>query len=112
MQVSSHVPRSSGYGAVTEDITKALSDIVGSENISTSLSVREQHGKDESYHSCLPADIVVFPHSVDHVSHIARLCHTHHIPLIPFGTGTGLEGGVGAVQVHVYMYMIIDVCVS
>ena len=85
---------------MTDDIAGALTDTLGSENVSLSLAVREQHGRDESYHTCLPADVVVFPRSVDHVSSVARLCNAHRIPLVPFGTGTGLEGGVGAVQVH------------
>ena len=74
---------------------------MGSENVSASLSVRELHGKDESYHTCAPAEVVVFPMSVEQVSEIARLCCREHIPVIPFGTGTGLEGGVGAVWVSV-----------
>ncbi|XP_065913311.1 probable D-lactate dehydrogenase, mitochondrial isoform X2 [Dysidea avara] len=36
------------------------------------------------------------PTNVDHVSTVVRLCNKEHIPVIPFGTGTGLEGGVGA----------------
>ena len=90
---------SAGYGHVTEEVVASLTEAVGGrENVSTSQAVREQHGQDESYHSSLPADVVVFPHSVDHVTSVAHLCHTHHIPLVPFGTGTGLEGGVGAVE--------------
>lgn len=50
-------------------------------------------------HSCRPPDVVVFPRSVEEVSALARVCHKHHLPIIPFGTGTGLEGGVGAVKV-------------
>jgi len=72
---------------------------VGNEGVSTSLAAREHHGKDESYHKCLPADVVVMPTSVDHVSAIVSLCNKERIPVIPFGTGTGLEGGVGATHV-------------
>ena len=68
--------------------------------MTTSLAAREHHGKDESYHRCLPADAVVTPTSVDHVSAVVRLCNEERIPIIPFGTGTGLEGGVGAVYVR------------
>lgn len=48
---------------------------------------------------CRPPDVVVFPRSVEEVSALAKVCHQHHLPIIPFGTGTGLEGGVGAVKV-------------
>ena len=77
----------------------SLSEAVGGvANLSRSRTVREQHGQDESYHNPLPPDIVVFPQSVNHVTSVAQLCHAHHIPLVPFGTGTGLEGGIGAVE--------------
>lgn len=49
--------------------------------------------------SCRPPDVVVWPRSVEEVSALARLCHQHSLPMIPFGTGTGLEGGVGALKV-------------
>lgn len=49
---------------------------------------------------CHPPDVVVFPRCVEEVSALAKVCHKHHLPIIPFGTGTGLEGGVGAVKVE------------
>lgn len=49
---------------------------------------------------CHPPDVVVFPHCVEEVSALAKVCHKHHLPIIPFGTGTGLEGGVSAVNVR------------
>lgn len=44
--------------------------------------------------------MVVFPRCVEEVSAVAKVCHKHDFPIIPFGTGTGLEGGVGAVKVR------------
>ena len=44
--------------------------------------------------------MVAFAESVDHVSQVARLCNDNEVPLIPFGSGTGLEGGVNAVKVQ------------
>ncbi|KAL8618070.1 hypothetical protein ACOMHN_044640 [Nucella lapillus] len=82
------------YGKVTDGFVKDLVDAVGKSNVSTAEAVREQHGHDESYHSTKLPDVVVFAQSVDHVSHVAKLCNQHCIPLVPFGTGTGLEGGV------------------
>lgn len=49
---------------------------------------------------CRPPDVVVFPRCVEEVSGLAKVCYKHHLPIIPFGTGTGLEGGVGAVTVR------------
>ncbi len=41
----------------------------------------------------MPPDVVIFPESTDQVSNCACLCNEHTTPIIPFGTGTGLEGG-------------------
>lgn len=68
------------------------------ERVSTSAAVREHHGKDESYHTPAPPDIVVFPESTDEVSGVARLCARDRAPMIPFGAGTSLEGHVNAIH--------------
>ena len=64
--------RATSYGAVSEKIVSDLSAIVGAENLSTSEHVREQHGKDESYHSMQPPDAVVFPTTAQQVQEVAR----------------------------------------
>lgn len=48
---------------------------------------------------CRPPDVVVFPRCVEEVSALAKICNRHSLPIIAFGTGTGLEGGVGALKV-------------
>uniref|UniRef100_A0A8D0F892 D-lactate dehydrogenase (cytochrome) n=1 Tax=Strix occidentalis caurina TaxID=311401 RepID=A0A8D0F892_STROC len=62
------------------------------------MAVREQHGHDESMHTCAPPDAVVWPQAVGQVQELAALCYRCRVPMVPFGTGTGLEGGVNAVQ--------------
>ena len=37
---------------------------------------------------------VVFPETNEEVSKVLRLCNEHKIPVVPFGTGTSLEGNV------------------
>ena len=58
----------------------------------------DQHAKDVSHHKPHRPDCVVFPQSNDEVATIARLCDQHRVPLIPFGTGTAVEGGVVAIH--------------
>ena len=58
----------------------------------------DQHAKDVSHHKPQRPDCVVFPLSNDEVAAIARLCDENRVPLIPFGTGTAVEGGVVAVH--------------
>ncbi|XP_078364900.1 putative D-lactate dehydrogenase, mitochondrial isoform X2 [Oculina patagonica] len=84
------------YSPLNEDIKKAFESIVGETNVSSAMAVREQHGKDESHHKCHAADLVVWPNDREQVCQVAKLCNDHCIPLIPFGSGTGLEGGVVA----------------
>ena len=60
------------YGRVSDTIRQSLEDIVGPSNLSTSMAVREHHGKDESYHFCAPAEAVLFPTDVKQVQEIAR----------------------------------------
>ena len=39
-------------------------------------------------------DVVIFPQNTDDVSRCAKFCYEHDVTMIPFGTGTGLEGGI------------------
>ncbi len=66
--------------------------------LSTSAAVREQHGKDESYHAPQAPDAVVFVQSIQEITETVRICAAHHTPLIPFGAGTSLEGHVAALR--------------
>jgi D-lactate dehydrogenase (cytochrome) len=68
------------------------------DRLSTAASIREQHGKDASYHDCVPPDAVAFAQSTDEVNKIVKICAQHKVPLIPFGSGTGLEGNVVALR--------------
>jgi D-lactate dehydrogenase (cytochrome) len=74
----------------------ALRDLFG-ERLSLAAAVREQHGRDESCYPAAPPDAVVFACSTEEVAATVRICAEHNVPVIPFGTGTALEGGVCAV---------------
>ena len=68
------------------------------DRVSTNPAILEHHGHDESWHQGIPPDAVCFVRSIEEVSHIAATCSRLNIPLIPFGTGTGMEGHVVAVH--------------
>ncbi|OXB74085.1 UNVERIFIED_CONTAM: hypothetical protein H355_003148 [Colinus virginianus] len=79
-------------------LLQALRAVAGDPNVSVSAAVRQQHGHDESMHRCAPPDAVVWPRDVEQLQEMVALCHQHRVPMLPYGTGTGLEGGVNAVQ--------------
>lgn len=66
------------------------------ERLSKTAAIRERFGKDESFHASIPPDAVVTPKSTEEVSQIVKLCAEHGVPVIPYGTGTALEGHVAA----------------
>jgi D-lactate dehydrogenase (cytochrome) len=68
------------------------------ERCNTALSVREQHGRGESVYDAAPPEAVVFCESNDDVQTVVRLAAAHGVPVIPYGTGTSLEGHLLAVQ--------------
>ena len=65
---------------------------------STALAVREQHGKDESIFDVPPPSAVVFAESTKDVAAAVQMAAKHQTPVIPFGTGSSLEGHLLAVQ--------------
>ena len=65
---------------------------------STALAVCEQHGRDESPIDAPPPEAVVFCESSEDVAAVVRLADRHEVPVIPFGTGSSLEGHLLAVQ--------------
>ncbi|WP_414833297.1 FAD-binding oxidoreductase [Afifella sp. YEN Y35] len=66
------------------------------ERFSTSAAVREQHGHTTTWITNQPPDGVVFVHSAEEVAEVVRVCAEHHVPIIPFGTGSSLEGHLNA----------------
>ncbi len=80
-----------------ELVVADLKELLG-DRLSTAVAVREHHGGDESYHKRYSADAVAFARSTDEVSAIVKICARHACPVIPFGTGTGLEGGTAALH--------------
>jgi D-lactate dehydrogenase (cytochrome) len=62
----------------------------------TSQAVREQHGHTTTWHVNQPPDAVIFAQSAEDVQQIVRICASHDVPIIAFGTGTSLEGQVNA----------------
>ena len=62
----------------------------------TGQAIRDQHAHTTTWIRAQAPDAVVFPASKQEVSEIVKVCATHAVPIIAFGTGTSLEGHVNA----------------
>jgi D-lactate dehydrogenase (cytochrome) len=62
----------------------------------TGQSIREQHAHTTTYIPSQLPDGVAFVETTAEVQDIVRVCAEHRVPVIPFGTGTSLEGHVNA----------------
>ncbi|HSF93721.1 MAG TPA: FAD-binding protein, partial [Thermohalobaculum sp.] len=68
------------------------------DRLSRSEAMRTQHGRNEAYFEATLPDAVIWPRSTEEVALIARTCHAHGCPIVPWGQGTSLEGHVLAVR--------------
>ena len=63
---------------------------------STGAALREQHANTLTWISSQPPDAVLFAETTQEVADVVRHCAEARVPVIPFGTGTSLEGQVNA----------------
>ena len=61
---------------------------------STSESTRANYARGEDTYDPVLSKAVVFPETNEEVSKILSLCNKYKTPVVPFGTGTSLEGNV------------------
>ena len=74
-------------------LQKELSNILG-ERLTISESIRTNYSRGEDIFDPVLSQAVVFPNDTEEVSKITKLCNKFKTPIIPFGTGTSLEGHV------------------
>ena len=78
---------------MNEQVQKELKKIFNG-RFSTAESTRANYARGEDTYDPVLSQAVVFPETNDEVSKILKLCNDHKIPIVPFGTGTSLEGNV------------------
>jgi D-lactate dehydrogenase (cytochrome) len=66
------------------------------ERFQTGQAIRDQHGHTTTYIPGQAPDGVFFAESVEEVQEVVCICADHNVPVIPFGTGSSLEGHVNA----------------
>src|SRR3569623_2951677 len=62
----------------------------------TSQAQREQHTHTTTWIAPQLPDAVVLARSIADIQDVVRICARYHLPIIPFGAGTSLEGQVTA----------------
>jgi len=77
------------YEQVQEELKKIFNG-----RFSTSESTRANYARGEDTYDPILSQAVVFPETNDEVSKILALCNQHKVPVVPYGTGTSLEGNV------------------
>ncbi len=86
------LPRNeAGIATVIAALTERFAD-----RLHTGQSMREQHGHTTTSMANQIPDAVVFVTSTDEVAEVVKLCALHKVPVIPFGTGSSLEGHLNA----------------
>ena len=64
--------------------------------LSTNLTVREQHAHTMSWLPLQAPDAVLTAHNKHDVADAVKICHDHKMPVIALGTGSSLEGQLNA----------------
>ena len=72
-------------------LQKKLMDLL-QDRFTTSDSVLVNFAKGEDAYDPVKSEAVVFPNSNEELSEVLKLCNEHKTPVVPYGTGTSLEG--------------------
>ena len=75
--------------SLKQELTSLLKD-----RFSLSQSTRANYARGEDTYDPILSQAVVFPETNEEVSEILKICNDHKVPVVPFGTGTSLEGNV------------------
>ncbi|NKB71904.1 MAG: FAD-binding protein [Candidatus Latescibacteria bacterium] len=85
------MPQSSHSDSPWTELATLLGD-----RLSRDAATCQAHAGDASHHRAEPPPAVAFPRDQEEVVQLVRLCARHRLPLIPYGTGTAVEGGIVA----------------
>ena len=78
---------------MNEQVQQELKKILNG-RFSLSESTRANYARGEDSYEPVLSQAVAFPETNEEVSKILKLCNEHKVPVVPFGTGTSLEGHV------------------
>ena len=78
-------------------LQKELVSFLG-DKCSLSESSRFNYSKGEDVFDPILPDAVVFPETNEETSKIVQICNKHKTPIVPYGTGTSLEGSAVGIK--------------
>lgn len=84
--------KSPHYVAVTPTIIDQISQIVGSNQVSTAESERLRRSHDVSAHHPHLSDVIIWPHTALQTAQVLRLANEYTLPATPWGAGASVEG--------------------
>ena len=83
--------------ACDDRILASLRQLLG-DRLSISEAERAHHGKDVSYLAGHPPEAVAYVQSTEEVSAVVEICASYGVAVVPYGTGTSLEGHLAALE--------------
>jgi D-lactate dehydrogenase (cytochrome) len=91
-----------------------LSNLLGSDRVSTRQADLEAHSQDESFHEPHPPEVVVWPQNAQEISAILKHANEQGIPVTPWSGGSSLEGNPipvkGGILISVYkMNQVLEI---
>ncbi len=76
-----------------DNLKKGLENIIG-DRFNISESIRSNYARGEDVFDPILSQGIAFPNNDQEISKIVKFCNENLIPIVPFGTGTSLEGHV------------------
>jgi D-lactate dehydrogenase (cytochrome) len=80
-----------------ETVIEAARAVLG-ERLSTNAALREHHSHGQDTQPPVLPDAVAFVETTTEAARVLALCNQEHVPVIPWGAGTSLEGHVTPVR--------------
>ena len=80
-----------------DTVIAAAREFLG-ERITTSTGLRDHHSHGQDTQPPVLPDAVAFIETSEEAGRLLALCHAHGVPVVPYGTGTSLEGHVTPVR--------------
>ena len=68
------------------------------ERLTTNTGLREHHSHGQDTQTPVMPDAVAFVETTEEAARLLALCNSHGVPVVPYGTGTSLEGHVTPVR--------------